>query len=326
MGADAMIELRVLWKKRGTGMDTVIDRYVETVLAPHLVGLGVASLPWALNIVVTDVRLRLQSVLVHWQNLPIRKTLLLIGREEGMFYQPQLTPLEIRALVVVAVRNSLLEDLGAAGSSLLPPDTPRAAWPVKDENIRSITQEAIVYWQQVDLEHLSLPALRPELDIFGRLKQNFPHAWHVLSRLAQTKTQTIFFPPCQTPLPTLLVPSVAAGTPGRAVVLSGINPLFDSQLVGFLRAVQDGEIDILFADSWKMLTRHPEKLFRILDFVLAYEGSVVTHNYLLTSTLSCARQGLLRPAHRSQEAIAKFQNRAGLTAAHRKALEEAHGF
>src|SRR6266536_2285430 len=138
-------------------MNTIIDRYVETVLAPHLVDLGVAHLPGALAAVATDVHLRLQSLLAHWQDLPMRKTLLLIGREEGLFYQPELAPLDIRALVVVAIRNSLLEDLGYSGSALLPPDLPRSGWPVKDEDIRSITQEAIVYWQQIDLDRLSLP-------------------------------------------------------------------------------------------------------------------------------------------------------------------------
>jgi hypothetical protein len=299
---------------------------VETILAPYLVDLGVVHLPGALVAVIADIRLRLQSVLAHWQELPMRKTLLLIGREEGMFYQPELAPLDIRALVVVAIRNSLLEDLGSSGSSLLPPDLHRSNWPVKDENIRFITQEAIVYWQQVDLEHLSLPPSPPSQDTFGNLKQDFPHAWHVLSRLAQAKTQTISFSASQASLPTLPVSSIAIGKPKQTRVESGINPHFDSHHIDFLRAIQDAEIDILFTDSWKMLTRHPQKLFRILDFVLAHQGSVVTHNYLLTSTMACARQGLLRPAHYAQEAITKFQNPIGLTAVHRQALEVARTF
>jgi len=220
-------------------MNTVIDRYVETILAPYLVDLGVVHLPGALVAVISDIRLRLQSVLAHWQELPTRKTLLFIGREEGMFYQPELAPLDIRALVVVAIRNSLLEDLGSSGSSLLPPDLHRSNWPVKDDNIRFITQEAIVYWQQVDLEHLSLPPSPPSQDTFGNLKQDFPHAWHVLSRLAQAKTQTISFSASQAPLPTLPVSSIAIDKPKQTRVESGINPRFDSHHIDFLRAIQD---------------------------------------------------------------------------------------
>ena len=302
-------------------MNTIIDRYVETILAPHLVDLGVAHLPGALAAVVTDVRLRLLSALAHWQDIPVRKTLLLIGREEGVFYQPELAPLDIRALVVVAIRHSLLEDLGSSGSTLLPPDMHQSVWPVKDEDIHSITQEAIVYWQQIDLDHLSLPTLLSSQDIFGDLKRDFPHAWHVLSRLTQAKTQTISFPACQAPLPELPLSSFSVDESKQTRVESGISPHFNSQLVKFLHAIQDAEADLLFTDSWKMLTRHPQKLFRILDFVLAYQGSLVTHNYLLTATMASTRQGLLRPAHHTQSVITKFQNKAGLSTAHRKALE-----
>jgi hypothetical protein len=220
----------------------------------------------------------------------------------------------------------LLEDLGSSGSSLLPPDLPSTSWPIKDEDIRSITQEAIVYWQRVDLDHLSPPALPSSQESFGNLKWDFPSAWNALSRLAQAKTQIVSFPAPQTPLPTLPDPSIIENGPKKTVVLSGISPLFDSRLVGSLRAIQDGDIHTLFADSWKMLTRHPQKLFRILDFVLAHEGSVVTYNYLLTPTSACSRQGLLQPAHRTQEVFAKFQNQAGLTTAHRKALEGTSAF
>lgn len=304
-------------------MNTIIDRYVETVLAPHLVDLRVAHLPGALAAVATDVHLRLQSLLAHWQDHPMRKTLLLIGREEGLFYQPELASLDIRALVVVAIRNSLLEDLGSSGSALLPPDLPRSAWPVKDEDIRSITQEAIVYWQQIDLDRLSLPAPSSAQDPFGDLQRDFPHAWHVLSRLGQARTPTISFPTCQVPLPELPVPLLGFDKSKQTRVESGISPHFDSHLVEFLRAIQNAEIDLLFTDSWKMLTRHPQKLFRILDFVLAHQGSVVTHNYLLTATMACTRQGLLRPAHRVPSVMTKFQNQAGLSTTHRKALEVA---
>jgi hypothetical protein len=197
---------------------------------------------------------------------------------------------------------------------------------VKDENICSITQEAIVYWQQINLDRLSLPAPSSAQDPFGDLQRDFPHAWHVLSRLAQAKTPTISFPACQAPLPELPVPSLGIDKSRQTQVQSGISPHFDSQLVKFLHAIQDAEIDLLFTDSWKMLTRHPQKLFRTLDFVLAHQGSVVTHNYLLTATMACTRQGLLRPAHRVPSVMTKFQNQAGLSTTHRKALEVARVF
>jgi len=98
-------------------MTDAIDKYLDTILIPQLEHLGVQSFPGAIEGVVTDIRLRLQSVLFRWHDLRTRNTLLLLGREEGAFYEPRSAPLEIRAFVVVAVRNSLLEDLGIPGAS-----------------------------------------------------------------------------------------------------------------------------------------------------------------------------------------------------------------
>ena len=105
-------------------MTDAIDKYLDTILIPQLEHLGVQSFPGAIEGVVTDIRLRLQSVLSRWHDLRTRNTLLLLGREEGAFYEPRSASLEIRAFVVVTIRNSLLEDLGIPGASLIPDDVP----------------------------------------------------------------------------------------------------------------------------------------------------------------------------------------------------------
>lgn len=81
---------------------------------------------------------------------------------------------------------------------------------------------------------------------------------------------------------------------------------------------------ILFSDSWRGLTRHPEKLYRILDFVLAYQGTVVTFNYLLTSRLACERKQLARISHDPQEVQWRLEHldMNGLERAHWRALYE----
>jgi hypothetical protein len=105
-------------------MMDAIDVYLDTILTPQLEHMGVQSFPGAIEAVVTDIRRRLQSVLSRWHDMPTRKTLLLLGREEGAFYEPRSASLQIRAFVVVTVRNSLLEDLGIPGASLIPADVP----------------------------------------------------------------------------------------------------------------------------------------------------------------------------------------------------------
>jgi hypothetical protein len=162
-------------------MTDAIDMYLDTILTPQLEHLGVQSFPSAIEAVVTDIRLRLQSVLFRWHDLRTRNTLLLLGREEGAFYEPRSAPLEIRAFVVVAVRNSLLEDLGIPGASLIPADIPEEEKPMQEADVRPITESAISYWQTIDVQRLHVLQPAAEDDPFGRLPKpgTFSLAWRM---------------------------------------------------------------------------------------------------------------------------------------------------
>jgi hypothetical protein len=133
-----------------------IDVYLDTILLPQLEDLGVQSFPGASEAVVTDIRCRLQSVLSRWQDKPTRNTLLFLGGEEGAFYEPRSASLEVRAFVVVTVRNSLLEDLGIPGASLVAADVPEAEKPMQGADVRPITEAAIKYWQTIDVQGLQV--------------------------------------------------------------------------------------------------------------------------------------------------------------------------
>src|SRR5260221_3968411 len=135
-------------------MTDAIEVYLNTILTLQLEHMGVQSFPGAIEAVVTDIRRRLQSVLSRWQDLPTRKTLLLLGREEGAFYEPWSASLETRAFVVVTVRNSLLEDLGIPGASLIAADVPEAEKPMQEADVQPITESAIRYWQTIELQGL----------------------------------------------------------------------------------------------------------------------------------------------------------------------------
>jgi len=289
-------------------MTDAIDMYLDTILTPQLEHMGVQTFPGAMEAVVTDIRLRLQSVLFRWHDLRTRNTLLLLGREEGAFYEPRAAPLEVRAFVVVTVRNSLLEDLGIPGASLIPADVLEEEKPMQESDVRKITEAAISYWQTIDVHrlHVLLPAA--EDDPFGRLPKDAPHAWHVLSTLANTRERTVTFAPCQAPRPSLPKATVEHDPEERSVVLSGITPEFDTLMVSSLRAIRNGRLKYLYSDSWKWLTRHPGKLYRALDFALAHGGTVVTQNYLLTATMACRRRVFVRPAHTVDEFYAKFHD------------------
>ena len=91
--------------------DDPSDRYVTSILRPQPQTAGLNSRQQ--SIVVSDARHRLNSLLTHWHDSPFRRTALLLGVEEASFYEPATVDLDIRSMVVVGVRNSLVEDLGA---------------------------------------------------------------------------------------------------------------------------------------------------------------------------------------------------------------------
>ena len=154
--------------------------------------------------------------------------------------------------------------------------------------------------------HVLQPAA--EDDPFGRLPKYAPHAWHVLSSLANARERTVTFAPCQAPRPSLPKATVEHDPEERSVVLSGITPEFDTLMVSSLRAIRNGKLKYLYSDSWKWFTRHPGKLYRALDFALAHGGTVVTQNYLLTATMACRRRVFVRPAHTVAELYANFHD------------------
>src|SRR6266702_6578219 len=304
-------------------MTDAIDVYLDTILTLQLEHMGVQSFPGAIEAVVTDIRRRLQSVLSRWHDMPTRNTLLLLGREEGAFYEPRSASLEIRAFVVVTVRNSLLEDLGIPGASLIPADVPESEKPMQESDVQPITEAAIRYWQAIDVQSLQVVPPSVEDAPFGHLPKAAPRAWHVLSTLANARERTVTFAPCQAPRPSLPKATVEHDPNQPSVVLSGITPEFDTLMVSSLRAIRNGRLKYLYSDSWKWLTRHPGKLYRALDFALAQGGTVVTQNYLLTATMACARRGFARPAHTMDEFYAKFHDARlldGLELPHRSVL------
>lgn len=87
----------------------MIDQYINTVLKPTLKSLKTPD--DIIEIVSKDIKHRLSSVISVWSDIPFRNAILMMGKEEATFYEPVKRNILIRSLVVVAIRNSLLEDL-----------------------------------------------------------------------------------------------------------------------------------------------------------------------------------------------------------------------
>jgi hypothetical protein len=76
--------------------------------------------------------------------------------------------LEIRSLVVVAVRNNLIEDLGASRPYFKVLQSRKPL--VRDDRMPWITRDAVKFFEVADLESLQI---KPTQDVFGDLPRRF---------------------------------------------------------------------------------------------------------------------------------------------------------
>lgn len=291
---------------------TVIQGYVQGVLVPQLRSLGLSKFQG--EIVADDVTQRLTSLLSIWHNLPFRRTILVLGTEEASFWEPRAASMEIRSLVVVAVRNSLVTDLNASHAYTEALRSKKELLP--DEKMPWITSEAIKYFQTVNLDAAQIPT---GPDLFGSLARRFPNAWHVLSRLGNSSDNEIV---CDLPLAKAEPMDFSAprSAMSHTEIESGIDPGLNDFLVNVLKMVESKEADLFFSFAFKGITRNPEKLLSIIDHVLRYGGMVLTPNYLLSPSYLARRNPLLRPAHSASDYPAQMADPVGLTDRHKQAL------
>jgi hypothetical protein len=286
----------------------VIETYTKGLLAPRLRAYGLNK--EQREVICTDVHARLASLLAHWADVPFRRTILTLGEEEATFWEPREADLEIRSLVVLGVRNSLIEDVHAgtrARRPLLP-----------DADMPQLTAEAIAYFREVHLEQVQEA---PGSGLFGALPRRFPNAWQCLSALGHAEGPEAQYSLRKEKAEPLQLGSVQASTSKRAVVTSsGMDAGFDTGLSRFLLMIQRGELGVFASESFSRFTRNPVKLFAILDHVLRHDAVVVTSNYLLSGDYVARRSPLIRPAHNAMEAELNRLEHKGLSPRHKALL------
>ena len=120
--------------------------YFNDILGPRLRKYGVTEL--FLLQTITVIQTQAASLLRHWDDRAFRDTVLLLGLEEGSFYEP-VSKIDIRCFVVVAIRYSPIETLQSSAyaeaglSSCLPGSA-----------VKEITSEAIRYFSKQDFSEL----------------------------------------------------------------------------------------------------------------------------------------------------------------------------
>jgi hypothetical protein len=210
----------------------LIEGYTQSVLAPQLLSLGLNK--HQRQIVVDDVTHRLESLLSHWSDLAFRRTVLVLGTEEATFWEPRSADLEIRSLVVVTVRNSLVTDLNADRAYTPKLRSRRQFLP--DMRLPWVTGEAVKYFQSVNLDAVQVQAGQ---DLFGSLPSRFPNAWHVLSLLGNSSDNEI---ECELPKAEAEPMDFSAirgfGFKEGSVIESGIDPGLDDYMKNALRRIR----------------------------------------------------------------------------------------
>lgn len=285
---------------------TLIQGYLKGLLAPRLRTYGLNKEQRA--VICNDVEQRLASLLFHWHDQPFRQTILTLANEEASFWTPDDVALAIRSLVVLCVRNSLIEGLNSATRAqrqILP-----------DEDMPALTGEAIAHFRNLDIgDKFSAPAT----DLFGSLPRRFPNAWQCLSVLAQSKEDEASYS---------LVLEKAEGVEaassrsrklgGPAFAADGMDTGVDPALRNVLLQIQKGELKVFLAPSFSRITRNPVKLLSIVDHVLRHNAALVTCNYMLSGTYVARRNPFIRPAHTESQANANLLNYAGLSSRHKQ--------
>ncbi|HEX5414149.1 MAG TPA: hypothetical protein VFZ25_00685 [Chloroflexota bacterium] len=298
-----------------------IEAYLQNHLIPQLSVRGMDD--DQIHRVADDVGRRLASVLSRWNDGDFREAILVLGEEEAAFWEPEDVDLAIRSLVVVGVRNSLVEDLSSTTEAARGLGLSRAVLP--DGEMPLLTREAIRYFDSVELEKecRSIAVPPPPQDVYGPLQTKYPLTWRALTELSELPHGEAAYAPLAARAPALAVGrpvDLHLTTLGSPRFLSGMAAEIEPELQRLLRLARSGIYPGLFSDSFKTITRNPQKLFAVMEFVLAHGQAVITHNYYLRNGYVARRTPLVRPAHTVEEIQAKFQDYSGLLPGHAEAI------
>jgi len=274
--------------------------------------------------VVEDIHHRIKSIINRWNDPYFRSTLLFTGLEEATFYSPQ-AKLDIKSMVVLGVRNSLLEDITSTSQAANKFGLEKPV--IQDEHIINFTTEAIRYFSGENLEKLALDIESDENNPYAHLQDKYPFAWAALWSLTKTIGNESRFSPIKEVstgdyITTFNIPLAKQNTRKfEDTVMSGMDPTMDDNLLRNLQTIANKDVNLFFVDSFKMLSRNPDKLFKVIDFVLRHGSSFVSFNYFISNGYVSRRRKLLKPAHLAKEVKYKLLKLDGLEKKHYDALK-----
>lgn len=300
-------------------MDAV-SHYLNQILTPRLRSYGVSEsfLLYTIDIVNTQMT----SLLRHWEDRTFRNTVLLLGLEEGSYYEPP-CKIDIRCFVVVTIRNSPIETLQSEAYT----ETGLSKC-LTGKDVKDITSEAIRYFSTQNFATMCKQAQDSETpDLYMILKQQYPVSWTALEKLATTSAKTVDYPKVSdTPYtfeewvddPTKKIGKQEL----KDNFFDAYTPEFDPLLVELLQGIAATPNSSLVVDSFKVASRNIEKLLKTIEFLLTRDRTLVTSNFYLENGHVERRIKPLRAAHTVEEMKRNFAQTDQLGYKHKAGLKQ----
>lgn len=274
----------------------IVENYIWTTLKKQLQKLKTDNR--IMYKIIDDIKKHLYSMISIWNNEELRNAILIIGSEEGNFYEPKN---EIIAnMVVVTIRNSLLEEIASNNythygeSQYISPD-----------NMKEITSKAIEYFSKYDLSKIKVKYNSFYQDVCDKYPVAVK-ALKELSKCTENEREHEYKNIADIPYEIKEIELNNIGIKEKYVTESGISEEFDSTLCSYLMDIKNGS-KYFICDSFKMTTRNIQKLLRIIEFILTHDAMFITSNYLLKKDYVSRRKKILRASHDIEEFYKKVQ-------------------
>lgn len=278
----------------------VINNYVWNILKKQLQKFKISNK--ALYKIIDNIETQLKSIIYNWNDIEFRDAILIIGSEEGSFYEPRNEL--IANMVVVAIRNSLLE--GVSSKSYKEYGSINY---LNDSSVKIITSAAIEYFSKFNLQEVSNNTVIQD-DIYRKIVNKYPVAFNALKELSKCTINNLEheYQKINYVYPYNLMELENYIEKEGTIINteSGIDEKFNNSLLSFLNDIKNNKSKIFVTDSFKMITRNFEKLLKIIEFILTHDGIFITCNYLIANDYVSRRTELLKASHSDKDFFDKI--------------------
>ena len=268
-----------------------IDNYIQKILKKQLQKLKLSN--YGLYSILKDVKIKLTSLIKHWNEPQFIQSLFITAIEEGHFYEPHIND-NISCLIVLGVRNTLLEIAASINYKEY-----GLTKPLSNDNIKEITMTAINYFKDINLEELS-NNLTIENDYYGEVSLKYPHAYMALQNLGSLTQQTLELEYKDTIKDKYIPQEILDNTENNTSIkeyASGITNTITPALASILKAALNKEIPFFYVDAFKILSRNYEIILQVLEFTITNDIVFVTNNFYIQNGYVSRRKDLIRAGH-----------------------------